>query len=228
MARNKQMMSAAILVSCFGSNLIGGMFATPTQQYKYGSLTSARAEIQTKYIDLSTMTVAQRAKDLKTDVAVCFEQDFLTDPTGDEPISEKRRTQRRMQLVREACNQQDVSGLTLEVNEFREDVATAFQNKEDALTASHDGLWSTQLAYGAGIVLGVAALIVASQVDSRSNFAVKAGLGLTGGATVVGTTGGLIYTTATKDSLKLHISKVETMKNRWENSSTRFKQSKNK
>ena len=71
-------------------------------------------------------------------------------------------------------------------------------------------------------------LIVATQVGGRNREGLQIAVAAAGGFAAVGGGIGLYSTTGKKDSLKLHISKVEAMKNGWENYSTRFKQSKNK
>lgn len=227
MTFDKQIMSAVIIMSCFGNSAIGQIFGTTTQHYSYLSLDKARQEIQENYIDLSTAEVVKRADNAVTDPSICFEQDFLASMTDDEPIGNKRATQRRMELIREACRQQKVSGLKLELNEFHEDIAIAFQNKEDALNAEHDGLWTVQMGYGIITSAGLLALLLAS-LPQREERVLRQSIALGGGFVGIAGGVGLYSTVGKRESLKVHMSKVQTMKNGWENSSGIFKQKESK
>lgn len=212
------MMKKMILVSMVLNYSIFGAFGLgTTPQYSNAALNTAYQGIQQKAIDVSTAEVASRAG-TETDVVQCFEEEFLTDAEQDAPISEKRKMQRAMGLIRAVGKMQTVSGLSLEASDLHETVALDFYHKEINLEAEKAGLWTAKLGWTAVTVASVGAILVASQMDKRdSSFLVVGGIGGIGSAVGVPM---LVSTMGKEEKLTTHIAQVQTMKNRWEESFT--------
>jgi hypothetical protein len=199
-----------ITISCFATNIFGWGLA-PNPQYNNAALNAAHAAINRKAINLSTEAVVQRAG-TEDDVAKCFKEEFLEDAPFNAPISEKRKMQRIMGDIRAIHNQKQVDGTTLEVTEFTEDVALDFQDKEKDLQIEMAGLYGTKVALGAGIITGVVVMGVGPKVGKDAGMAI-AGLG---GCLSLGCGVSLAYVWNKEDKLKTHETKVQTMKNEWE------------
>lgn len=188
-----------------------------TREYNNAALNSAYQAIQQKVINVSTGEVACKAG-TQADVAESFKEEFLSDPDEDAPISEKRRVQRSMALIRAVSKAQAVSGLSLEVSDLHETIALDFHNKEQALEAEKNGLWGSKLGWGACTVVGVCGIVVATQMGGGRN---KSAAQLIGGMSVLATTVGgakFISTIGKEEKLKTHIIQIQVMKNGWENS----------
>lgn len=208
------MMKKIILLSVLiNYSVISAVSWSNGPQYENAALNSAHQAIQQRAINLSTSEVAGRAG-TERDVAQCFEEEFLTDVAENAPISEKRKMQRTMTLVRAAHQAQPVSGLTLEVNDLVETVSLDFQNKEESLVREKEGLWSAKIGWGTLMVISLGVGLCATQMRGNGQM-IAGGVGV--GATMLG--GAKFYSTIGKEGkLKIHIARVQTMKNGWENS----------
>lgn len=186
-----------------------------TKQYNNMPLNEAWAEIQRTAIKIPSKEVARRVG-TETDVARSFKEEFLTKPDADAPISEKRKRQRCMVLVRKVRDNDkegDVSELELEVNEFVEDVAIEFQNKEEDLEREIAGLFGKKIGYGTTFALGTILLGLALQTRDRDMKKIMVSVG---GATFCGGGIGLYSVRGAEKILRIHQEQTKIMKNDWE------------
>jgi hypothetical protein len=191
-----------------------GLLGVGTKQYKNAALAEAYKEIHERALDVSTEHVAAVAG-TPEDVAQSFEEEFLTAPDEGTPLSEKR-TAREMELIRRAFQSKNVSGLTLETNNFVGTIAGDFKNKEKSLQEEKNGLWRSKVVAGTAVLVGVGMLYfipTASRIGGE-----KAGrmMLLAGGSTIVGGSTGFYFTWGKQEKLELHAVQTRKMGNLWQ------------
>jgi len=183
------------------------------RRYSHPTLDRLYADINNRYINLSTKEVAQRAMRDETSVARHFEQEFLTDTVENEPISDERKNREIMRLLRIVQNQSGTSGFKVAIAEFKEDVAIDLDNKEKALTNELNGYSIPKIVAGCVLVTGLGVVVGGSIQSSGRDQKILGGVG--SGIAVIA--GGYLYSLSGRaELLKTHIVQVQAMKKGWE------------
>jgi hypothetical protein len=202
-----------LTILTFSTNIFG--WGNEAPRYKNAAIDQMHKAINQKAINVSTADVCSQ-KDTPNDVAQAFKEEFLTEAQVHEHVSEKRKTQRIMDLLRNVYNQKEVSGLTLEVNELFEDVSLGFQNKQEMLDAEIQGLFGKKVLCASVLVVGAAAFALGA-ADKRKGIPAQAAI-IGGGITAVTAAGVFLSTLGKENTLRTHIAEVQAMQNAWETS----------
>lgn len=148
----KLAMSFVVVLSGCAGNIAGFGFGA-NAPYGHPTVNRMNDRVE-KYIAISTKEVVQRVG-TETDVAKAFKKEMLTDPIDGEVVSEERKSRKCMQQIRIGLRKPEASGEKLELIEFKEDKAIAFDDKEKALVAERDGLFTKKIIYASLAVAGV-------------------------------------------------------------------------